>query len=154
MYALKLSLEMRSSSKRVIIECAALGHDLLEDSPITGVEIESKFSKEVLTYIQELTNTEGDSHTKGYVKQMVKASEEARLIKYADLCDNILHVSYSAHMLGKKWIYDYFLPIVDPMRKAMDKTQFKKYPKTAAILRDMAAFARNHVSESVRQFKK
>ncbi len=151
--ALDLSGEMRSRVTKTAIECAALGHDLLEDSPIQASEIESKFSKEVRAYIQELTNTEGDSHTKGYVRQMVRASEEARLIKYADLCDNILHASYSAHMLGKKWLSDYFLPIVDPMRKALGKTHFKKYPQTASVLRKMTAFAHDHLSESAQQFK-
>lgn len=153
MSAFKISGEMKGKSARDMIECAALGHDLLEDSPISAGEIESKFSKAVLRLIQELTNTEGDSHTKAYVRQMVGASEEARLIKYADLCDNILHVSYSVHMLGKKWLNDYFLPIVDPMRRVLDKTRFNKYPKTAAHLRQMAAFARAQLSESARQFK-
>lgn len=153
MSALELSGEMKSKAARVVIECAALGHDLLEDSPVKSREIESKFSPGVLAYIQELTNTEGDSHTNGYVRQMVAAPEEARLIKYADLCDNIFHASYSARALGLKWMKEYFLPIVDPMRKALDTVPFKKYKKTGEILKSGAALARAHLEESIRSLK-
>jgi (p)ppGpp synthase/HD superfamily hydrolase len=146
--------EMRKKREQDVMQCAALGHDLLEDSMIQVGEIEAKFGKEVSKIIQELTNTEGDSHTKAYVTQMANASDEARLIKYADLCDNIFHVSYSVHMLGKKWLNDYFLPIVDPMRKELDKTKFKKYQKTGSLLLLLADFARFILSECARNYKK
>src|SRR3989344_3197464 len=104
------------------IEIAALGHDLLEDTKITEEEIKNSFGERSLKLIKELTNKNGDSHTGDYVQQMSAASEEARLIKYADLCDNLFHASYSTRVLGVSWIHPYSLPIADPMREALDRT--------------------------------
>ena len=151
--ALKEAKETPPPLHATALECAALGHDLLEDSPITKKEIIKLAGKESLSYIEELTNTWGDTHKAPYIKQMVQASEEARLIKYADLTDNLFHASYQTASLGKKWMKSYFLPIVDPMRKALDTTTFKKYAKTAGFLKNSAALARAHLAESVRQIK-
>lgn len=134
---------------REALELAALGHDLLEDTPATENELRLSFGEHALQLIQEMTNREGDTHTAGYVAQMRDASEEARLIKYADLCDNLLNVSYGTRVLGRQWIHDYFLPIVDPMREALDLTSFKKFPKTANILRAAARLARAHLQQSI-----
>jgi len=131
-----------------VIELAALGHDLLEDTGVTGDELEGSFGKKCLQLIKELTNKGGDNHTEAYVRQMSTASEEARLIKYADLCDNLFHASYGARLLGVPWMHNYFLPIVDPMREALDLTGFQKFPKTAGILRTTARLARAHLNQS------
>ena len=131
------------------IEVAALGHDLLEDTNITEEEIKNLFGERSLKFIKELTNKNGDSHTKDYVQQMSAASEEARLIKYADLCDNLFHASYSARILGTAWMRTYFLPIVDPMLEMLDGTSFLKFPKTAGALRATAKLARAHLDQSI-----
>ena len=131
------------------IEIAALGHDLLEDTKITEEEIKNSFGKRSLKLIKELTNKNGDSHTEDYIQQMSGASEEARLIKYADLCDNLFHASYSTRVLGVSWIHTYFLPIVDPMREALDRTSFEKFPKTAETLRTTARLARSNLSQRI-----
>src|SRR3989338_2327448 len=130
------------------IEIAALGHDLLEDTKITEEEIKNSFGERSLKLIKELTNKNGDSHTGDYVQQMSAASEEARLIKYADLCDNLFHASYGARLLGVPWMHNYLLPIVDTMREALDLTGFQKFPKTAGILRTTARLARAHLNQS------
>lgn len=132
------------------IECGALGHDLLEDSPVDRVELQALVGDEAYAYIVEMTNTDGDGHTEGYVRQMVAASEEARLIKYADLTDNLFHASYQAKGLGNDWMRNFFLPIVDPMREALSHTTFLRYPKTAALLRRCVELARAHLAESMK----
>ena len=103
--------EIASDEDALAISDAALGHDLLEDSHIDRKELENVVGHRAFLYITELTNTWGDDHTGSYVIQVVNASEEARLIKYADLIDNLFHVSYQAHVLGvelvKEVLYSY-----------------------------------------------
>jgi hypothetical protein len=132
------------------LEVGALGHDLLEDSPITREELRECVGEAGLQFIEEMTNTEGDDHITGYVAQILAASEEARLIKYADLCDNLLHASYQVPLFKSGWMDGFFLPIVDPMREAVGTTSFTAYPKTAELLRGMAEVARAHLAQSIK----
>jgi hypothetical protein len=140
-------------SNAYALEVGALGHDLLEDSPITREELYQHVGDEGLRFIEEMTNQDGDDHTEGYVAQMIVASEEARLIKYADLCDNLLHASYQAPLFKPGWMGGFFLPIVDPMREALHGTAFTLYPKTAQLLRSMAEVARAHLQQSIENNK-
>lgn len=135
--------------RAMVLRLAALGHDLLEDTDIKKEEIKNLAGADALSLIEESTNTGGDTHTREYVSKMVAASEEARLIKYADLFDNTLHTSYDIRLLGGPWLHDYFLPIIDPMREALDLTNFEEFPKTAELLRTAARFARAHLSQSI-----
>ncbi len=150
--ALTKSGEIPRSKELATLIHAALGHDLLEDTAATPKEIAKVAGKEALAFIQNLTNTEGDSHTKHYVRQVQIAPEEARLVKLADLCDNTLQASVSIQTLGTAWMKNYFLPIIDPMRTAILKTRFTKYPKTAALLGNTALLGRAHLEESMRNF--
>ena len=110
---------------------AALGHDLLEDTHVTKEEITANSNSRTLALIEELTNPEDDAHTEKYMNQLHTASEEARLVKYADLIDNTLSVAYGLHDLGRDWIKDFYLPILENTQKILADTNFTKYPKTA-----------------------
>lgn len=147
--ALKESGEMPRNKKLATLVHAALGHDLLEDTSASPVEVAKVAGPDALTLIRYLTNTKGDSHTRHYVRQIQTAPEEARLVKLADLCDNTLQASVSIQTLGTVWMKTYFLPIIDPMRNAIVKTRFSKYPKTAALLSNTAVLARAHLEESM-----
>ena len=65
---------------------------------------------------------------------MKGASEEVRLIKLADLYDNVSSVAHTLPLLGKKWTTSFFLPIVVPMFATVKRTKFRKYRKTVALL--------------------
>lgn len=134
---------------RTTVHRAALGHDLLEDTDIPTSHIEEIAGSKALSIIQELTNTWGDENPGPYVEKMRHATEEARLIKLADLCDNIAHASYSSRSLGDAWIRRFFLPIVDPMFDALRNTSFQTYPKTADMLKSYGVLSRAHLEESV-----
>lgn len=120
---------------------AALGHDLLEDTEVLEEEIVSCTNEKVLRYIKEVTNPEDDSHTMKYMEQIKRASEEGRLIKYADLIDNTLSVAYGLHELGQEWVESFYLPILKRTKNVLEETSFEKYPRTAKqarIILDMA----------------
>lgn len=73
---------------------AALFHDLCEDTNTSLEEIDKKFGKKISSIVAELTKPE---NTKGHKKDLwlenlVKSSEEAKIIKMADRIDNLLEM--------------------------------------------------------------
>lgn len=123
-----------SVNERFTIVLAALGHDLLEDTHAKEKETRKVFGKRGYELIEGMTNRWGDKNVKPYVRQVCLAEEAVRLIKLSDLYDNMTSVVYLLPLLGKKWATSYFLPIVDPMHKAVSKTRFLHYRKTALLL--------------------
>ena len=89
---------------------AALGHDLIEDTDVDEETIIKTTNNRVLSLITELTNPVDDNHTDLYMQQLSMASEEARLIKYADLIENTTSVCYNSHIVGEAWIKNFYHP--------------------------------------------
>lgn len=114
---------------------AALGHDLLEDTAATPEEITAATNPHVLELIKDLTNPVDDAHTEQYMGQLRKASEEARLVKYADLIENTTSVAYNCYTLGEKWLSEFYEPILTATTLVLAGTDFEKYPKTAEYMR-------------------
>ena len=118
---------------------AALGHDLLEDTVITEDTVKRVTGAKVLDLIRELTNPNDDAHTDEYMKQLAAASEEARLIKYADLIENTtsfcyaLHEAYDDNPVNR--VKDFYLPILSRTTDVLANTSFEYYPKTADAMR-------------------
>ena len=115
---------------------AALGHDLLEDTDATEEDVLSATNPHVLALIKELTNPVDDDHTDQYMQQLRTASEEARLIKYADLIENTASVCYCFHVVGEKWAYEFYRPILRRTRAVLEETSFPNYPETAHFMRN------------------
>ena len=119
---------------------AALGHDLLEDTVIKEDTIMG-IGMKILQLILELTNPNDDTHTDKYMEKIASASEEARLIKYADLIENTSSVCYSLHEScieqPLQWAKDFYIPILTRTTNILAKTTFEKYPQTAEALRLM-----------------
>jgi len=121
--------------KKEIIILAALGHDLLEDTKASQIEIKKVFGEAGLNLIMDLTNDWGDDNVIPYVKKVTSGSEEARLIKLADLLDNISSVTYNLPAFKKGWVDNYFLRVISPMKNSILKTKFAIYPKTSEQLK-------------------
>jgi (p)ppGpp synthase/HD superfamily hydrolase len=127
--------EEGTPEQRRVISTAALGHDLLEDTTATDEEILPFFGHVGLKLIREMTNAGGDhADVTPYVQQIMHSSEETKLIKLSDLYDNISAVTYTFSVLGSKWIHSFFLRVITPMREAILREKFTKYPLTAAHL--------------------
>lgn len=140
-----------TASERALIYTSALGHDLLEDTNATEREIEHIFGAKGLSLIKGMTNKDGDKNVSRYVEHMAHAPEEVRLIKLADMYDNVTGVTYNLKTLGLKWTNGYFLPIVIPMRGVILKTNFRKYKKTAAILKTMVKAAFSLLEDEIKR---
>ena len=118
---------------------AALGHDLLEDTDVDPEVIPYVANDHVLKLIQELTNPNDDAHTDDYMEQLSNASEEGRLVKYADLIENTSSFAYSLHEPNienpEVRAKEFYLPILEKTTAVLAKTEFTQYPKTAEEMR-------------------
>jgi (p)ppGpp synthase/HD superfamily hydrolase len=111
---------------------AGFGHDSLEDTKISIAKLKLKFGEEVTELIIGMTNKEGDLHTYNYIKQVCNSKEEVRLIKLADICDNLMRLIQKPN--NPNFLREKVLPIIIPMHKQIVKTHFKKYPKSSKSL--------------------
>jgi (p)ppGpp synthase/HD superfamily hydrolase len=69
------------------LQCIAVGHDLLEDTTVTGAELrELGFSERVIAGIQDLTKWENQSTDEYHSR--VRANPDARRVKIEDLRHN------------------------------------------------------------------
>ena len=139
---LKSVAESNKEIPEDILDCmmqAALGHDLLEDTEIDEPAILQVCDSKVLVFIRELTNPNDDAHTDEYMTQISSASEEARLIKYADLIENTSSFCYSLHEPNTedpiKRAKEFYLPILNRTTEVLANTSFEKYPKTAVAMK-------------------
>ncbi len=66
--------------------CAALLHDVVEDTAITMEELEKEFPPEVIAVLRLLTHDDGEEYY-AYVRR-IKAHPIARKVKLADLAHN------------------------------------------------------------------
>lgn len=142
-----------SSAERTAIIVAALGHDVLEDTNATEKEIAALFGSRGLKLIQGMTNPWGDNVHVPYVRKVASSEEGVRLIKLADLYDNMTSAMYNLHILGVKWAQGYFLPIVTPMWKAVTKTKFNTYKKSAGLLAGMVKISAKMFDEEMGRYK-
>ena len=133
--------EIVDSNLKVDLKNSALGHDLLEDTEVSEKTIIESTSERSLSIIKEVTNRDDDLHTEGYMNQLKKSSEEGRLVKYADLIDNTFSVAYGAQDLGRDWVENFYLPIMQNTKKVLTETSFEKYPKTAKYARELLDLA-------------
>ncbi len=102
---------------------------------------EAKFGARVDALIYGMTNRNGDDDRVAYEREMGQAFEEVRLIKLADLIDNVLSCAYGIHDLGRRWINNTFLPIAEGMAKTVRAASYPRYPRTSARAIELLDFA-------------
>jgi len=153
---LELVLEQEDEGprdQRETIIVAALGHDALEDTPVTEEEIALAFGDRGLALIHGMTNRLGDDHPTEYVAQVAASEEGVRLIKLSDLYDNCTSVVFNIGSLGVKWTEEYFLPIVTPMIAALKETTFETYARSGERLKRMVLLSEALLHDAVARQK-
>lgn len=146
--------ESEDENNNISIACSALGHDLLEDTTATRDYIRENFGDATLALIEEVTNDGGDDKHEAYVEKLMRASEEALLIKYSDLIDNTISVAYGLHDLGVDWVSEFYLPIMNRTEDFLNKKVFNKYPKTVEKLRGEQRFSKERLLSNLKKFNK
>lgn len=143
------------AKERAVIALSALGHDLLEDTSVTESEIREMFGDRGYELIWGMTNEQGDDDVAPYVKKVVSSEEAVRLIKCADMIDNINDVAYNIPTLGTEWVTSFFIRVVEPMKDAILNTKFAQYPKTGAefltLVRNSYALLDDEVQRCLRE---
>jgi hypothetical protein len=128
---------------------AAYGHDLYEDTAVSPEAIRSEFGPRVDGWIRDLTNEAGDHDRAAYLAHIGAMSDEARVIKCADLIDNTLSVAYGVHDLGLPWVLKFFLPIGRETREVLHSAAFDRLPATGAHLLGLVDFAWTRLAGSI-----
>lgn len=141
-----------SEEERQTIILAGLGHDAIEDTKVTEVELSRCFGGRGLAIIKGMTNRQGDEHHEAYVAQVSAAEEAVRLVKFADLTDNCASVAFDLSTMGVKWTREFFLPIVSPMIAAVLPTEFRTYPRAAEKLKSLVGVARDLLTDELARF--
>ncbi len=118
-----------------ILYRAALGHDLLEDTPARPEQIAKIWGADTLKQIRKLTNRQGDSDFSHYLAKLKKSSEETLLIKFADIYSNVRN-SAGNRRLDLKWAKSFWLPLLHKYQKALLSRKFRKYPLTAQPMKE------------------
>lgn len=123
------------------IYLAALGHDLYEDTTVSPEDIRARFGAVVDQLIDGMTNRAGDHEQRDYLARIGGADEEVRLIKVADLIDNVISCAYGIHDLGERWVRNTFLQIAESMFEVVCAAEYTRYPLTSALLLGWLDFA-------------
>ncbi len=133
-YYLKLYEEWDKSIINSII-IAWYGHDSIEDTDITKEKLHIQFDTYVSGLIFGMTNEQDDAHTDIYVQKIATASEEVRLIKLADMCDNYQWMIYKTNDQKTAIFFkEKIMSIIEPMYQKIITTKFPIYSKTSANL--------------------
>jgi len=127
--------EIRDDALHDDLYAAALGHDLYEDTQVGRAEIEKRFGARVAGWIQAMTNDGDDKDKKAYLARLAAAPEEARLIKLADLIENMASCAYAIPDMGVEWTRTFFVPIATETAAMLRGASFPQYPKTGEALR-------------------
>lgn len=128
---------------------AAYGHDLYEDTAVTPDDIRRLFGPRVDELIAGMTNRIGDHDRDEYLRHIAAADDEVRVIKCADLVDNMLSVAYGLHDLGLGWTRTFFLPIAAETREVLAGTEFARLPRLGAHLLDLVEWGWTRLSGAV-----
>lgn len=128
---------------------AAYGHDLYEDTAISPADIRAEFGPRVDELISGMTNRNGDDDRAEYLRHLGSSSDDVRVIKCADLIDNMLSVAYGLHDLGLPWAYEFFLPIAGETRDVLLATPFTRLPRTGAYLTGLVDWAWHRLAGAV-----
>ncbi|MBI2120450.1 MAG: hypothetical protein HYT94_02385 [Parcubacteria group bacterium] len=127
-----------TAEERQAIIRAGYGHDLLEDTNATEEELIEFFGKDGALIIHGDTNEWGDGDVRPYVEKMRCEPESVRLVKLADLYDNVSNVTYCLPALGSGWVTSYFFRVVTPMYEMVIDSPFIVYEKSGDELKAMA----------------
>ena len=142
-----------TSEERDTIALAGLGHDALEDTTVRDEDLKVAFGERGYSLIVGMTNRHGDDHPEPYVQQIMSADEGVRLIKLADLYDNLTSASYLIFIHGLPWTVERFMPIVEPMVKAIIPTEFHTFPRSAVRLKGMVSTSHSMILDECARYK-
>ena len=138
---LELGGECTDDALRHDLYLAAIAHDLYEDTPVARDQIRARFGARVDQLIESMTNRAGDADRGAYLARLREASEEVRLIKLADLVDNVTSCAYGIHDLTHAWVATTFVPMAIDMLEAVGRPVGRRFAKTEAILLGWLDFA-------------
>ena len=140
--ALAMTGELRAQPElHCDLYLAALGHDLYQETTISATDVRDRFGVRVDQLIGGLTIRAGEHEYHQYVARIGGADEEVRLIKLADLIENVVSCACRIDALGDRWVRKTFLLIAEHMFEVVSDAEYARYPRTSALLASWLDFA-------------
>jgi hypothetical protein len=127
------------------IYLAAVGHALYEDTKVEPEQIRRQFGERVDSYIEGMTSRPDDTNRAEYLARMQGAVEPMKLIKLADLVDNVTSCAYRIPDLSARWIRGTFMPIAGERIANIGKAKFETFPETSKLMIEWLRFAYNRM---------
>lgn len=113
----------------------ALGHDLLEDTPVTADQLTERWGSTISRHIVDLTKKVQDKGDQsGYIAQLSQSSEEVWLIKLADILSNVTISIGMRDSLPIPWRDSFWFPLLRLYQDWYLKISWIKYPIAGIIL--------------------
>jgi len=128
--------------------CAAWLHDVVEDTPVTLLEIESRFGQDVASLVSDLTDVSTKEMGTRKVRKEIdrqhisKASPRAKTIKLADLIHNTESIVANDPGFAKVYLAEKRL-LMEVLREG-DETLWKR---AMSLLEDSEAYLRRNYIE-------
>lgn len=123
---------------------AALLHDVLEDTEVTGLQLEQRFGKEIRRLVESVTKHPTSSEREFLEKVYTRAQEDIRVvrIKVADRIANLTHGTHSVLSAEKEEIFleeteTYYVQLLC------------KLPQTPPALTSLLIWAKNEAEYSM-----
>lgn len=151
-WAIFRGAEIRDESLHDDLYVAALGHDLYEDTEVKRAEIVRRFGPRVDAWIQAMTNDGDDKDRKAYLGRLASGPEEARLIKLADLIENMASCAYAIPDMGVEWMRTFFVPVAIETSAMLRGASFPRYPRTADALRGQMEYHLRRLQSNLAMF--
>lgn len=96
LHPLRVMFRIRDQGHRVEVQCAAVLHDVVEDTAVTLEDIAAALSPEVAALVNAVTRRPGEVY-EDFVRRAAE-HPEARAIKTADVQDNLSRIGQLAEV--------------------------------------------------------
>ncbi len=145
--------EGTEEDNKILLDGAIL-HDTLEDTDVSEEDIKNLFGERVLSIVMEMTDQEPNkAESPNYIIQILNSSDEARLVKLADLIDNMTTATRRINENGLEWTKNFFIPRVSEISKEILKTNFSIYKKTSEFLKEHLIISSKLLEDEISQWE-
>jgi guanosine-3',5'-bis(diphosphate) 3'-pyrophosphohydrolase len=119
---------------------AALLHDVVEDTPVTAAEVESRFGARVRALVEALTDDKSlpkAERKRLQIEHMCTAEHDARLIKIADHCSNVATLPGCWTKERRVEYVDWSIEVVNacgPTHSALEREHHERVERARGVL--------------------
>lgn len=128
-YHLKMSKQIYDKFKHLIdeqdfTECAVIGHDSIEDTPLTYSDVKKFSNERIADMIYAVTNEKGKSRKERANAKYYKDIRDTKNATFVKLCDRIANILYSK--LVESSMYKKYIKEMTEFKKELYDVKYKE----------------------------